>query len=108
MPPMRSTGKTVLCRTCHERPAMPSRIRLGRDLICSRCHNRRPGVRAAQQRKWRRYCDSGWDAERQLAANNPRRAAYRAIGLEAFNLVMGRKWNGEAYRKDRTPRVGVS
>ena len=47
------------------------------------------------QRRYRRKPDvMAYDRERKMAANNPLRAAYRAIGLEAHNLAVKGKWRG--------------
>lgn len=92
-----SSPVVPLCVRCGERPVLPSRRSQTRGHHqCCRCHEWYN--RASQKRKWSSVRYRAWNKERMYAQRNPRRAAYRVIGLEAFNLAMGRQWNGKARR----------
>jgi hypothetical protein len=89
-----SKGKSDLCHHCGERPCLPSRMRY-KDHICCRCYNRRPKVKMRHKEKWASERYKEFDRQRGMARKNPLRAAYRAIGLEQFNIATRGNWRGK-------------
>ena len=72
---------------------MRCKLRKGQRKVCGRCH-----LQGSTLEAWKRVYQTEryklWRREYDQKRHSPLRAAYRAIGLEAFNLSMGKGWRG--------------